>query len=143
MARSGPVHRNLLDYEKKVGRSLTVRMAACTAAALACGLTAGGLLWFGLRVPWAASQFAVLAVTVPLWALGFARPCGMKPERWWPYGRRTLFGATRLEYATGDRVPSVPRAQGMGGAWDVLQKRWESGGRRRRGVELWDPSKAR
>lgn len=143
MALDIPVHRNLLDYEKKIGRSLTARTAAFTAGALGAGLAVGAACWFALRVPWSVAQFAVLAVTVPLWALGFARPCGMKPEKWWPYGRRTLFGRMRLEYVTSGRMPEVPRFERMGGEWDVLHQEWETHGRRRRGVELWDPSKER
>ena len=141
MALDIAVHRDLLHYEKKIGRSLTARTAAFTAGALAAGLAVGAACWFALRIPWSVAQFAVLFVTVPLWAAGFARPCGMKPEEWWPYGRRTLFGKMHLDYTTAGRMPEAPRFEKIGGEWDVLQKEWERGGRRIWGVELWDPSK--
>lgn len=140
MALDIAVHRDLLHYEKKIGRSLTARTAAFTAGALAAGLSVGAACWFVLRIPWSVAQFAVLFVTVPLWAVGFARPCGMKPEEWWPYGRRTLFGKMRLDYTTAGRMPERPRFERKGGEWDALQEEWETGGKRRRGVELWNPS---
>lgn len=140
MALSAQVHRNLLGYEKKIGRSVTARTAAFTGAALAAGLAAGAGAWLLLRIPWSVAQFAVLAVTVPVWALGFARPCGMKPERWWPYGRRRVLGLSRLAYEAGERFPAPRRLRKRGGEWDVLQEAWAAR-ERRRGVELWEPSK--
>lgn len=138
--QSTQVHRNLLDYEKKVGRSLTLRTVCFTAAALVAGTLAGGACWALLRLPWSVTQVVLLAVTVPVWLMGFARPGGMKPEKWWPYGRRTLFGKTRIQYVTSGRGPQGrPGAEARkGGEWDVLADAWEKEGARRRGVERVD-----
>lgn len=139
--QSCAIHRNLLDYEKKVGRVLTVRTAAFTAAAVGGGVGAGAACWFCLGLPWSVSQFVVFGIAVPLWLMGFARPAGMRPEAWWPYGRRTLFGKTRLTYEVGGRGPQGRPGAGSrkGGEWDVLQKAWERRWRRAHGVELLDP----
>lgn len=142
MALDIAVHRDLLHYEKKIGRSLTLRTAAFAVGALAAGSAVGATCWFVLGISWPAAQLAVLAATVPLWALGFARPAGMKPEQWWPYGRRALFGRSRIDYTTGGRMPGAPRFGRKGGEWDVLQKEWQRAAKRVRGVELWDPAAA-
>ena len=141
--QSTQVHRNLLDYEKKVGRSITLRTVCFTVAALTAGTAAGAACAGTLRLPWAATQAVLLAVTVPVWLAGFARPGGMKPEKWWPYGRRSLFGKTRILYLTSGRGPQgqpSPKAK-KGGEWDVLAEAWEKEGMRRRGVESVNPDR--
>lgn len=140
--QTSQVHKNLLDYEKKVGRSLTLRTVAFTVAAIACGTGVGAALSGLGRLPWGLCQAAVFLVSMPLWLMGFFRPRGMKPEKWLPYGMRAAFGKTRLTYVTSQRGPRG-RLDGYvkrGGEWDVLHETWERA-RRRNGAELFDPER--
>ena len=141
MSLTTPVHTDLTGYRRRIGSYMTARTMACTAGAIASAVAVGAPLALVARAPSAAVELACAAVALPAWALGFWHPAGMDVEEWLPYGLRRILRRARLSYGARERLSAArPAGEARGGAWDVLQKEWETRGRRVGGCERWEPS---
>ena len=132
---SAEIHKDLTRYKAKVVGGLSARALLCSALALACGLAVGGYLTWVLGLPYEEVSILIYASTIPLWALGFWEPKGMRPERWLPLWLRHRGPASRLTYSNGDRMRA---ACGDERGKHVTSKAYQAFARRQRGVELWD-----
>ena len=150
------VHRDLTRYRAKVVGGLTARSLACTAAALLTGAAAYGWLTWALGLPFEEVSILIYASTMPLWALGFLEPGGMRPERWLPLWLRQHFGRSRLTYENTSRLRAArhefhertgadhgPTIDARQEPARVRSAEYERLCRRQRGLELWEPSRAR
>lgn len=136
---SAEIHKDLTRYRAKVVGGLSARALVCSALALACGLAVGGYLTWVLGLPYEEVSILIYASTIPLWALGFWEPDGMRPERWLPLLWRHHLGASRLAYGTGARLDA---AYGRERGCHATSREYERFARRRRGIELWEPGGA-
>ena len=137
------IHRDLTRYRAKVVGGLTARSLAFTCAALATGVAAYGLLTWVLGLDFEEVSLAVYAATVPLWALGFLEPAGMRPERWLPLWLRQHGGGARLTYGTAARFAAAADEptghETTKGGSDAESRAYRAFARRQRGIELWCP----
>ena len=133
---SAEIHKDLTRYRAKVVGGLSARALVCSALALACGLAVGGYLTWVMGLPYESVSVLIYASTIPLWALGFWEPDGMRPERWLPLFCRHHLGASRLTYETWTRYAT---------AYDeerrrrVTSREYQAFAKRQRGIELWEP----
>ena len=155
------IHRDLTRYRAKVVGGLTARSLACTAAALLAGVAAYAALVLALGLPFDEASVAIYACTLPLWALGFWEPQGMRPERWLPLWLRHRSTRARLAYGTRDRYlralagtdASATTTTTTSTATTTATTTATEGGRRdtsdaytrfcrhRRGIERWEPGR--
>ena len=138
------IHRDLTDFRPKVVGGLTARSLACTAAALATGVAAYGWLTWALGLPFEEVSILIYASTLPLWALGFLEPGGMRPERWLPLWLRQHSGAARITYDSAGRLRAALGTDDdtMGAVYETGRetgREYERFARRQRGIELWEP----
>ena len=136
---SAEIHKDLTRYRAKVVGGLSARALVCSALALACGLAVGGYLTWVLGLPYEEVSILIYASTIPLWAMGFWEPDGMRPETWLPLFVRQHLGASRLAYETCNRVTA---------AYDDNERRayatsreYQAFAKRQRGIELWEPDR--
>lgn len=133
---SAEIHSDLTRYRAKVVGGLTARTLACVAAALATGVAVGCYLTLVLGLEYEQVSPVIYASTMPLWALGFWEPDGMRPEQWLPLWLRHRGRASRLTYDTGGRMRAAYDCER---GTHVASKAYRKFGRRQRGVELWEP----
>ena len=118
---------------------LSARALAFSALALACGLAVGGYLTWVLGLPYESVSVLIYASTIPLWALAFWEPDGMRPERWLPLFLRHHLGASMLTYGTRGRYATAYETNGRRGQDPPASARHGSAGshpqfrRRKRG----------
>lgn len=134
---SAEIHKDLTRYHAKVVAGLSARTLACVAAALATGVAVGGYLTWVLGLPFEEVSVLIYASTIPLWALGFWEPKGMRPEKWLPLWLRHQGSASRLTYTTGHRMRSAYDEERRR---HVTSKAYQAFAKRQRGIELWDPT---
>lgn len=99
------IHADVREYKEKLLLGLSLRKVACVAAAgaIGCGLSALLTGAFGMRVEDAA--WPVMAVTVPLWLLGFWSPLDMEAERYLRLLVQHRFGDGTIAYMEpGERI---------------------------------------
>ena len=149
------IHRDLTRYRAKVVGGLTARSLACTAAALLAGVAAYAALVLALGLPFDEASVAIYACTLPLWALGFWEPQGMRPERWLPLWLRHRGARARLAYGTRERYGrALSEADATAATTTTMTTtRTTEGGtrgtsdayarfcRRQRGIERWEPGR--
>lgn len=134
---SAEVHKDLTRYRAKVVGGLSARALAFSALALACGLAVGGYLTWVLGLPYESVSVLIYASTIPLWALAFWEPDGMRPERWLPLFLRHHLGASRLTYETRGRYDAAYETSGRRA--NATSKEYQAFSKRQRGIELWSP----
>lgn len=139
---SAEVHKDLTRYHAKVVAGLSARTLACVAAALATGVAVGGYLTWVLGLEYEQVSILIYASTIPLWALGFWEPSGMRPERWLPLWLRHQGSTSRLTYDNAARMRAAydtdeKRKEARS---HVTSKAYQEFARHQRGIELWDPS---
>ena len=133
------IHRDLTRYRAKVVGGLTARSLACTAAALLTGAAAYGWLTWALGLPFEEVSILIYASTMPLWALGFLEPGGMRPEQWLPLWLRQHSGTARITYDSTGRLRAALRTNDTKGVAHESGREYERFARRQRGVERWRP----
>lgn len=133
---SAEIHKDLTRYKAKVVAGLTARTLACVAAALATGVAVGCYLTWVLGFDYESVSVLIYASTIPLWALGFWEPSGMRPERWLPLWLRHHGAASRLTYSNAERLR---RAYQDERRTHVPSKAWRRFAKKQRGIELWEP----
>ena len=142
-----PIHKDVLAYEPKVVAFLTQRTLVFTAAAVGVAIPLGIVLIGVLGVPSDVAMYPIMAITMPLWFFGYARPYKCKPEEIAPHWLRHKFLNQKLTHVStpvlaGRADPSTqPRA--------ILNERCPSHVRkvqrhygklrRQRGIEGFDP----
>lgn len=93
------MQRDIGKYEPKIVGQLTVRSLICTVAAIASGLAIGAWFWLVLGVDINYSQYAIIVISLPIWAAGFWRPKGLQPEEFLPLWFTHNFGNSILLYS--------------------------------------------
>lgn len=110
-----PIHKDVLSYEPKVVAFLTQRTLVFTIAAVLVAVALGVLLIGVFGVASDVAMYPIMAVTMPLWFFGYARPYKCKPEEIAPHWLRHKFLPQQLTYVstpvlTGEVDPStMPR----------------------------------
>ena len=132
---SAEIHKDLTRYRAKVVAGLSARTLSCVAAALATGVAVGGYLTWVLGLPFEEVSIFIYASTIPLWALGFWEPKGMRPERWLPLWLRHRGPASRLTYSNWERHRMAFDEERRP---HVTSKAYQAFARRQRGIELWE-----
>ena len=132
---SAEIHKDLTRYRAKVVAGLSARTLACVAAALATGVAVGGYLTWVLGLEFEQVSIVIYASTIPLWALGFWEPSGMKPERWLPLWLRHQGSASRLTYSNRGRYLAAYDVERRA---HVTSKAYQAFSKKQRGIELWD-----
>lgn len=94
------VHKDLLNYEPKVLLILTRRTLVFTFVAVATGIAVTLALHLGLGVSVDDAMLAVIVVALPIWFVGYARPCHMTPERLAPFWLRHHFLKQQLVHVS-------------------------------------------
>ena len=138
------VHRDLTRYRAKVVGGLTARSLACTAAALLVGAATYGWLTWALGLPFEEVSLLIYASTLPLWALGFLEPQGMRPERWLPLWLRQHSKRARLAYGTRERYEAAygdteKTTTTVKGGTHGTSDTYRRFAQRTRAVERWEP----
>ena len=133
---SAEIHKDLTRYRAKVVGGLSARALLCSALALACGLAVGGYLTWVLGLPYEEVSILIYASTIPLWALGFWEPSGMRPERWLPLWLRHHGASSRLTYSNAERLKKVYQDERRARASSKPYRRFAKG---QHGIELWEP----
>lgn len=129
------IHKDLTRYKAKVVAGLSARTLACVAAALATGVAVGAYLTWVLGLEFEQVSIFIYASTIPLWALGFWEPSGMKPEKWLGLWLRHQGARSRLSYSNRGRMMAAYDEEGRTHA---TSKAYRSFAKGQRGIELWE-----
>lgn len=105
-----PIHKDVLNYEPKVFALLTARTLKFTLVALALGIGVGALCLGVLRMGTDVAVYPIMIATLPVFLLGWARPCKMRPEELLPYLLRAYFLPQRLVYEPTPVIEKDPAA---------------------------------
>lgn len=124
------VHKDITEYEPKIVGQLTARTLGCIAGALGVSVIIGSYFYFVLGLGYEVSMYAIITAAIPLWALGFWRPLGMKPEEFIPLWMRHRLCDNVLYLKSRDLRPS--HASGADRRYEKIC--------RLRGIELIAPS---
>lgn len=144
-----PVHKDILAYEPKVAFILTQRTLTFTAVAVGVALALGWLLMEVCGLGTEVAIYPIMAATLPVWAMGYCRPCKMKPEDLAPYWLRSTFLDQKLPYVSTanlaarlpeGQVDAAARKERYGSAVPQVQKHYAKL-RRKRGIEGYDPGR--
>lgn len=109
-----PVHKDVLSYEPKVIAVLTQRTLVFTGVAVGAGILTGALTMGVLGLPPEAAMYPIMLVALPIWAVGYLRPCGVKPEQLAPYWLRSTFLPQQLTHVSNAHLKGRVPAAGLG-----------------------------
>lgn len=134
------VHRDITAYQPKVIGGLTRRTLGFTALALGLGLVIGATAWLVFGVPADLMVGPIFLVSIPCWALGYARPHDMSFERFATLWLRMRYQPQGLGYRSSaairrDELAPVPARSARERHYARLAQR--------RGIEAWRPGEER
>lgn len=95
---SVPVQKDASKMQSKIIGSLTARSLACCGIAVGIGIVIGAWCYFVLAIPFDITIWAIIFITMPVWACGFYHPYGMNLEDFAPLWIKHNFGKGHICY---------------------------------------------
>lgn len=127
-----PVQKDIGEYSEKIFGKMSLRTLICVAAGLCAAFVFALTTTFLLGCNVSDITFFVVLVTMPFFALGFWKPCNMKPEKFLPLLIEHLATNNRLLYCS-STFPNIEYIK----THKTKKQKWK-----KKGAENYEPSKA-
>ena len=111
------VQRDITSYKPKIVGQLTLRSLVCSSAAIGVSVLVGAYFYFVLGLGYEFAMYAIIILSIPIWAAGFWSPYGMKLEKFIPLAFKHYFGKNIITYKSSGYLC---------GAWVMSNARKES-----------------
>lgn len=92
------VQRDITSYKPKIVGQLTLRSLVCSSAAIGVSVLVGAYFYFVLGLGYEFAMYAIIILSIPIWAAGFWSPYGMKLEKFIPLAFKHYFGNNIILY---------------------------------------------